>query len=75
MATLIPIYCKECRIPFRGIHDTKCSYFPNSLYVEVEHCSTDSLQAESIEAEVPPTSDQSELSLSLSDHLHFEDKL
>lgn len=75
MATLRSIYCKECLVPFHGIHHTECSHFINSLYVKVEHCSTDQMVSESIEAEVPPTSDQPELSLHLSDHLHFEDKL
>lgn len=75
MATL---RCVECYKPLGLDHLPDCSILRATSYkgfqVMNEDCSTDSLQAESIEAEDFP-SRPAELSLSLSDHLHFEDKL
>lgn len=68
------IYCKECRIPFRGVHDTVCVYFSDSLYVEVEHCGQPIVWEPQSEVEDSPA-DLVPLELHLSDHLHLEDKV
>lgn len=69
MATL---KCKNCEAPYGEPHFENC--FLDGI-VTIESCPTDKIVASSIEAEVPQSSDQSELSLHLSDHLNLGDKL
>ena len=68
--------CKECNNLIGEAHWGFCSLNnpPIASLVKNEDCSTEQMIAESIEVEDSQTG-PSELSLDLSDHLHFEDKL
>lgn len=83
--------CVECGQPLRKFHLSACPKLDSLVKNEdcatdqmiseainstgANYLINSDGSASRIEAEVPPTSGPVELSLGLSDHLHFEDKL
>ena len=64
--------CRNCEAPFDEPHTKHCFWEGK---VTIERCATDQMVSESIEVEAHQSDRPVELSLGLSDHLHFEDKL
>lgn len=75
---MAPLTCKECARPIGSIHLYSCQQLSTKCrltsYVMNEDCATEEMIADTAKMD-SPSEGPTELSLHLSDHLHFEDKL